>query len=126
MEKRIYAIRGAVCAQNTQEDIQDKVCLMCNEIFSKNKISSEDLVSIQFTITDEITVMNPATALRKGNMIIDVSKTALFCSQEARIENAMKNVIRVMITAYLPEKSEICNIYLNGAEKLRPDFSKNK
>ncbi|MCR4733673.1 MAG: chorismate mutase [Treponema sp.] len=121
--KKIKAIRGAVCSENTKEAIIENVCQMCNKIFSKNNLASEDLISIQFSITEEITKLNPASALRLGKTSIDVTQCALFCCQEAKIENGMKNVIRVMITTYMDD-IEKTNIYLNGAEKLRPDYSK--
>lgn len=122
--KKIKAIRGAICSENTKEEIIKNVCQMCNQIFEKNNLQSEDLISIQFSITEEITKLNPASALRLGSTCIDVSECALFCCQEAKIENGMKNVIRVMITASMDENTEKTNIYLNGAEKLRPDYSK--
>ena len=64
--------------------------------------------------------------MAKGNSIIDISNIALFCSQEAQIEGGMKNVIRVLIHAYIKKNQKKHNVYLNGAEKLRPDYSENK
>ena len=126
MTKVLTALRGAVCVENTKESITENVCLMCRELFTRNNIKAEDIVSLQFTITDDITVLNPATALRKGNPGLDVTQLPLFCSQEAKIEGGMKLVIRALLTTYvdsadgkIPERH---NVYLNGAEKLRPDF----
>lgn len=124
MEKRLIAYRGAVCVENTAESITENVCLMCRELFSLNKIQAEDIVSLQFTITDDITVLNPATALRKGNPGLDVSAVPLFCSQEAKIEGGMPLVVRALLTAYVDGGQERHNVYLKGAEKLRPDFKK--
>ena len=121
--KKLVAIRGAVCSENTVEDITKNVCDMCNAVFEKNQLKAEDIVSIQFTLTKEITKLNPATALRKGNCILDITQTALFCSAEPEIENGMKNVIRLMVTAYMKKSIPKQNVYLNGAEKLRPDYS---
>lgn len=126
MNKKLIAVRGAVCCENTKEDITEAVCSMFNEIVTVNKLCAEDIVSVHFTITKEITVLNPATALRIGKPVIDTSELALFCSQEAFIEGGMKNVIRVMITSYADENIKKQNVYLNGAEKLRPDFSRQK
>ena len=99
---------------------------MCRELFSGNNIKAEDIVSLQFSITDDITVLNPATALRKGNPGLDVSAVPLFCCQEAKIDGGMKKVVRALLTAYVDEGQERHNVYLNGAEKLRPDrFLKN-
>ena len=122
MDKRLAAFRGAICVENTAESITENVCLMCRELFSRNNIKAEDIVSLQFSITDDITVLNPATALRKGNPGLDVSQVPLFCCQEAKIEGGMKQVVRVLLTAYADMSLERHNIYLNGAEKLRPDW----
>ena len=124
MEKRLIAYRGAVCVENTAESITDNVCLMCRELFSLNKIQAEDIVSLQFTITDDITVLNPATALRRGDCGLDITQVPLFCSQEAKIDGGMKFVVRALLTAYNDKDIERRNVYLNGAEKLRPDFSR--
>ena len=122
-EKRLAAFRGAVCVENTAESITENVCLMCRELFTRNKIKAEDIVSLQFTITDDITVLNPATALRKGNPGLDVSQVPLFCAQEAKIDGGMPLVVRALLTVYTAESAGRQNVYLNGAEKLRPDLS---
>ena len=122
MEKRVFAFRGAVCVENTAEDITKNVCLLCNELFYHNHIETDDVVSLQFSITDDITVLNPATALRRGKTNFDSSQIPLFCCQEAKIEGGMKQVVRVLLTAYADMSLERHNIYLNGAEKLRPDW----
>ncbi len=124
MEKRLIAYRGAVCVENTAESITENVCLMCRKLFSLNKIQAEDIVSLQFTITDDITVLNPATALRRGDCGLDITQVPLFCSQEAKIDGGMKFVVRALLTAYNDKDIERRNVYLNGAEKLRPDFSR--
>jgi len=122
--KKLAAIRGAVCTQNNETDITKDVCAMCNEIFSRNQLTSADIVSIQFTVTPDITELNPATALRKGNCIIDVTEPALFCSLEPVMKNSLPLTIRVMVTAYKKITLKKTNVYLNGAEKLRPDYKK--
>ncbi len=127
MNKRLTAFRGAVCVENTAESITENTCLMCKKLFELNNIKADDIVSLQFTVTKDITALNPATALRRGDPGLDVSSVALFCSQEAEMDNGMKLVIRALLTTYvdydeekgLPEKN---NVYLNGAEKLRPDW----
>ena len=121
--KKLASIRGAVCVENTRESIEKWVCTMCSQIINQNKLVSEDIVSIQFSLTDDVTAFNPATALRLGNIGCDITQTALFCCQEPKIEGSMKSCIRTMITAYIDSSLEKKNIYLNGAEKLRSDYS---
>lgn len=120
--KRVKAIRGATCCENTKDSITDCVCMMFNEIVLQNSLNAEDIISIQFSVTSDITSLNPATALRKGNVRINVSDIALFCTQEADIDGALPFVVRVLVHTYMEQFAVIKNIYINGAERLRPDF----
>ncbi|MBQ3837707.1 MAG: chorismate mutase [Treponema sp.] len=122
MEKRIYAVRGAIFAENTKDSIQEKAVKLFNAVVEKNAIKSQDIVSLHWTLTKDLDAMNPATALRLGKPAIDVSEIPLFCSQEAFIQGGRPKVIRMMLTAYLEQKPS--HIFLDGAEALRPDFSK--
>ena len=120
---RLFCIRGAVCTENNAAAIIKNVELLFNTILKENDISNEkDFVSIQFTVTTDIDELNPAAALRRGKQSVDVTHIPLFCSQEPVMKNSLKNVIRIMVTVYLPEQSEIHSVYLNGAEVLRPDL----
>ena len=124
---RLYGIRGATGCENTKESISKNVLEMCSRLFSENKISAESIVSVQFTSTKDLTAMNPAAALRRGGDCgIDVSKVPLFCSQEPEIDGSPEKMIRVLVTAYLPSGAEVKPVYINGGEKLRPDFSENQ
>lgn len=121
-QKRLYGIRGATSVENTQESITENIERMCGKIFKDNNVLAKDIVSIQFTMTQDITEYNAATALRHSSLCIDISNCALFCSVEPQLKNSMPLVIRVLVTTYLPEDSKIKNVYLNNATKLRPDF----
>ncbi|MCI5830017.1 MAG: chorismate mutase [Treponema sp.] len=122
--KRLYALRGAVCSENTKEDILKNVGDMCRQLFEQNKVKAEDLVSIQFTQTKELDVMNPCFALRHSDTGIDTSKVALFAMPELEIKGMLKNCIRVLVTLYMEENSKPHMVYINGAEVLRLDFKK--
>ena len=126
MSKRLYGIRGATGAENTKESIAKNVCQMCLELFEKNSLSADDFVSVQFTITSDLTAMNPAAALRLGQNSFDVSSIPLFCSQEPEIDNSPEKMIRVLVSAYMEEGSRPSHVYINGGEKLRPDFAEKK
>lgn len=117
---RLYGIRGAVCTKNTADDIKNAVSMLMKTLFFKNNLTDNenDIVSIHFTQTEDLTAFNPAAALRKAGL---GTKTALFCSLEPRIEHALPTTIRVLVTAYLPTEPQ--HVYINGAEVLRPDFS---
>lgn len=122
MERRIYAVRGAIFAENTKDSILEKTVKVFNAAVQKNNIKKDDVVSLQWTLTKDLDAMNPATALRKGDAAFDVSEIPLFCSQEAFIQGGRPKVIRMMLTAYMDQKPT--HIFLDGAEALRPDIAK--
>ena len=122
--KRLYAIRGAICAENSKKSISEATVKMCSKIFEQNNIDSSDIVSMHFTLTKDLKKANPCAALRREYKGIDVSKVPLFCSQEAYVKGSLKKVLRLLLTAYLEENSIPENVYLDGAEVLRPDFCK--
>ena len=126
MDKKLKGIRGATCTDNTKIEISKYVCQMVNEIIEKNSLTVDNIVSIQFTMTQDLDELNPATALRKGNLRYDVSNVPLFCSSEPYIKGGMEYVIRVLVLCYMNEYSEVHNVYINGAERLRPDFFNKK
>ena len=117
--KRLYAVRGAVCTEDSPEAIENAVKILFEKLYSQNNIQDDDLVSIQFTMTSDLKSLNPATALRKAGY---GSSVPLFCSQEAEITGMLPKVIRVLITGYFDEKP--IPVYANGAEVLRPDLTK--
>ena len=124
MSQRLFAIRGATGAENKAESIRGSVCEMCLRLFRENNLSAEDFVSIQFTVTEDLDALNPAAALRKGQSDFDVSSIPLFCSQEPKIKASPEKMIRVMITVYMDENAIPVPVYINGGERLRPDFAK--
>ena len=126
MMKRLYGLRGASGAENTKESMQQGVTDMCRGLFAENGLCADDIVSIHFTLTKDLTAINPCFALRHGDSGLDVSGCALFASQEADVEGAPDHMIRVLVTAYLPEGSRAKHCYVHGAEKLRPDFVAKK
>lgn len=124
MDTKLFAIRGATCAQNTKESITKNTVEMCNKIFLQNNLKTEDIVSIQFTLTSDLDEMNPCAALRQEDSVIKPSQVPLFCSQEAFVKNSLKQVIRVLITTYADKNTKPSHVYINGAEVLRPDLCK--
>ncbi len=81
-------------------------------------LRSRQIVSIIFSLTEDLTAANPATGLRREGF----AGTALFCTQEPRIEGSMPRVIRVLVTFESPQRHETTAVYLDGAEALRADL----
>lgn len=86
-----------------------------------NGISSfEEIGSIIFTTTTDLTSTFPAEAARALGM----SQVPLICASEIAVPGAMPRCIRVMLH-WNTEKpqSEIQHVYLREARRLRPDVS---
>ncbi len=116
----IQAVRGAVqILSNTKKEIENGTQELMRLIIENNQIEERHIVSVQFTITTDLTALNPATAFRK----LGYEKAPLFCCQEPDIEDALPRIIRVLLTVYTAEGSQLNPYYINGAEKLRPDLA---
>ena len=115
--KKLYAGRAAVCTQNTVDGIKNAVVAVYMRFLEVNKLCEKDIVSLQFSITFDITAANPATLLRSAGF---APATALFCSTEPDIDGSPHGIIRFLFYYY--GKRKPIPIYLNGAEKLRPDL----
>lgn len=123
--KRLYAIRGAITCKNTASSIKDATQALCKELFQANSLKACDIVSVQFSLTQDLNAMNPCTALRQSCTGLDTSTLALFCTQEATTQNMLPQTIRVLVSAYMEEGTKVIPIYLEGAKALRPDLAKN-
>ena len=115
--KKLYAGRAAISAQNTQEDIQTAVVTAYTRFLELNTLQEKDIVSLQFSVTFDITAANPATLLRSAGY---ASATVLFCSAEPNINGSPHGIIRFLFYYY--GKKKAVPVYLGGAEKLRPDL----
>ena len=121
--KKVYALRGAVQCENTVDDMTLQISLMYGELLNLNKLEEGDIISVMFSVTDDLYAINPCTALRKGGKAGELS---LFSTQEPKSNNSLERVVRVIIHCYLDEGSATRHVYRNGAEVLRPDRVKNE
>jgi len=119
--RRILAIRGAVCCENTVESISVRVAELYRELLERNSIEEINIVSVIFSVTSDLTALNPATALRKAGF---ASGVPLFACAEPYIDGYLPSVIRILVTFSGKKAPE--HVYLHGAEILRPDIASHK
>ena len=115
------AIRGATClsADNAAE-MSEAVLELLTEMFSRNDVDLEDLVSILFTATPDLTSAFPAAAARSLNL----ADVPLICAQEIDVVGAMPRVIRVLVhVESVLARADVKHVYLRGAEALRQDIA---
>ena len=114
-------IRGAtLAAADTPEAIHTATRELLAEMIAANAIAEEDVASVIFTVTPDLTAAYPATAARQ----LGWYDTALLTSIEMAPAGSPPYCIRVLIhwnTRVL--QKDIRHIYIRGAESLRPDRS---
>lgn len=115
------AIRGATClSKDNAEEMRDAVVELMTEIFQRNNVSNDQLVSVLFTATPDLHSAFPAAAARE----LELSDVPLICAQEIDVTGAMPKTVRVMVHVNTDiSRAEIKHIYLRGAEALRQDIA---
>ncbi len=92
---------------------------LVTEMLRRNEVGHDDLVSIIFTATGDLTAEFPATAARA----LGLGDVPLLCARELDIEGGMPRCIRIL--AHLEtdrDRSELRHVYLEGARALRDDL----
>ena len=120
--ENIVSIRGAITVkENSIKEIKDSTIKLLNEVLMQNNIDKEKIINIIFTVTDDLDVLNPATAAREEAKIDSVP---MLCVQEMKVRNGLPKCIRVMAQVYSnSRKDQIKHIYLGEAANLRPDLA---
>jgi monofunctional chorismate mutase len=92
---------------------------LLSELLARNAVPREDLISILFTATEDLTSVFPAEAARRMGLGV----VPLLCAREIPVEGSMSSVVRVL--AHFHSElglEEIEHVYLDGAEALRDDL----
>jgi len=117
---RMLALRGAItCEEDTAEVITLQTQRLVREMLARNEVGHDDLVSIIFTATDDLTSEFPAAAARA----LGLGDVPLICARELGISHGMSRVVRVLMHMYTERpRSELHHVYLDGARALRDDL----
>ncbi len=116
----LRGIRGATVAQeNTKEAIITATREMLQKLIEANDIAAEDIASAFFSTTTDLNAEFPAVAARQ----LGWTDCALMCFHDMTVPGALARCVRVMVHWNTTKSAkEIRHVYLNGAEKLRPDL----
>jgi chorismate mutase len=117
---RLQALRGATtCDENSREEIDGKTQALVQQILERNGVEHDDIVSIIFTATSDLTTQFPATAARA----LGLGDIPLLCARELEVEGGMPLTIRVLMHLYTERgRSDLHHVYLEGARSLRDDL----
>jgi chorismate mutase len=117
---RVRAARGAiVVASDDQDTLLAATERLLSTVVDRNGIDPEDLISVLFTVTDDLRSAFPAEAARR----MGLGRVPLMCAREIPVEGAMPSVVRVLAHFHSDRRlEEIVHVYLDGAESLRDDL----
>lgn len=117
--KQLRGIRGATTVSaNTKEAIIEGTKALFQQLIDANNIKEDDVPSIIFSATADLTAVHPAKAAR----MLGWTQTALMGMQEIEIDGMLPRCIRVLIHWHTDTPAQdIRHIYLNEAVILRPD-----
>ena len=119
---RLQALRGAItCDEDSKAEIDAKTARLVKELFARNELTHDDVVSIIFTATPDLTAEFPASAARAALGLDDV---ALLGAQEQAVPHGMPRCIRVLVHCYTDRsRDELHHVFLEGAAALRADLA---
>jgi chorismate mutase len=117
MSSTIRAVRGAtqVDADNA-ELIAEATTELVNAMLVDNGLDAEDVISVLFTVTCDLTSAYPATSARLGPL----AEVPMICATEIAVPDGLPRVIRAM--AHVTVAKPARHVYLRGAAALRPDL----
>lgn len=117
---RVRALRGATTlAADTRDEVIGRTQELIAELFTRNGLAEDDLISIVFTATSDIAAAFPAEAARAAG----ITRTPLLCARELEIDGGIARCIRVLVHAYTARApDELRHVYLRRARQLRTDL----
>jgi chorismate mutase len=116
----VRGLRGAsTCAANTPEEISEATQELLLAMLERNGVSHDDVISVLFTTTPDLTASFPATAARG----VGFGDVPLLCASEINVPGAMPLTVRVLLHAYTERaRDELRHVYLRNAGSLRDDL----
>jgi len=117
-------IRGATTVtRNEETEILQETVILLREIVDRNGVIAEDICSVWITMTEDLDATFPARAIREME---GWEMVPLMCSTEIPVKGSLPQCIRLMVQVNTDKSQrEIKHVYLNEAQKLRPDLTPN-
>lgn len=116
----VRALRGATTVdEDSVEQITRRVSELITQMFERNGVDHDDVISVLFTATDDLHAMFPATAART----VGLGDVPLICARELDIVDGTPRCIRVLAHINTERRrADLHHVYLEGARGLRDDL----
>ncbi len=117
----VRAIRGAIQVDVDDRDaILDATAELVTEVLDRNGLTADDVISVIFSATPDLTAEFPALAARK----LGFQEVPLLCCAEIAVPGSMPRVVRLMMHVQTErDRADIQHVYLRGAVALRLDIA---
>jgi chorismate mutase len=119
-DARLVALRGATTVDvDTREALGDRTAELLTALLERNGVGHDDLVSIIFTATEDLTSDFPAAAARA----IGLGDVPLLCARELGVQGGNPATVRVLVHCYSTRpRANLRHVYLHRAKHLRDDL----
>ena len=116
----VRAVRGAIQVDdNDRDQILAAASELVRAMLERNQLTNDDLISVVFTATPDLTAEFPAYAAR----LMGMTDVPLLCATEIAVPGAMPRVLRLLAHVETDRpRSELAHPYLRGAAALRRDL----
>jgi chorismate mutase len=116
----IRGLRGATtCDEDRSAEIEGATQELLRAMMDRNELAHDDVISVFFTATPDLTSTFPATVARG----IGFGDIPLICASEIDVPGAMPKCIRILMHVYTNRsRSELRHVYLRNAQGLRDDL----
>jgi chorismate mutase len=117
----VRAIRGATQVDaDDREQVLEATRELVTAVLERNDLAHDDVISILFTATPDLTSEFPALAARELGM----GDVPLMCATEIGVPHALPRVLRLMAHVETDRpRAEVQHVYLRGAVALRRDIA---
>ncbi|QXJ25498.1 chorismate mutase [Actinomadura graeca] len=117
----VRAVRGATQIDADDRDqILEATTELVTEVMARNALGTDDVISVIFTVTPDLTAEFPALAARK----LGFHDVPLLCATEIGVPHALPRVIRLMAHVETARpRADVQHVYLRGATALRLDIA---
>jgi len=103
--------------EDTEDQVTERTRALLRAMVERNGLAHGDIVSVLFTMTDDVHSMFPATAARGAGF----GDIPLICARELDINGGAPRCIRVLMHVET-DAEQLHHVYLEGARGLRDDL----
>ncbi len=121
MSTVVRGIRGATTVERDEQDhVTERVQELVRIVFEKNDLQADDVISILFTATSDISSKYPASAAR----VLGLDTVPLIGAQELDVDDMLPLCIRLLahVNTERP-RADIQHVFLHNARALRADLA---